>query len=88
MNLRETLLLSASAGCFILWVMEIRRTGNFTEHYWLIMLCLAFLLGFQYFRYQRKQKAGDQPAVPLRDKAQKPAVKPTAGGRAPRKGKK
>ncbi|WP_234733318.1 hypothetical protein [Tellurirhabdus bombi] len=67
-SLKETLLISASIGSFLIWFLETRTTGNFTENYWLLMLCLAFLLGFQYFRYQRKHKAGDQPAVPLRDK--------------------
>ncbi|WP_266367171.1 hypothetical protein [Tellurirhabdus rosea] len=75
-RLKETILVSMSIGCFILWIMEFRRTGNFGDHYWLIMLCLAFLLGFQYVRYQRKQKAGDQPAVPLRDK---PSTAPKPG---------
>jgi len=67
MKLSETLLVSASVGCFILWVMEIRRTGNFTDSYWLIMLCLTFLLLFQYVRTRRLERSGQGPVVPMKD---------------------
>ncbi len=42
----------AALGFFILWIMEIRRT-QFQESYWLLMLFLSCLLGFQYMRYRR-----------------------------------
>ncbi|WP_128545006.1 hypothetical protein [Larkinella soli] len=75
MKITETLLISASIGCFILWIMEFRRTGSFGEHYWLIMLCLAFLLGFQYVRTQRLNRSGQGPVVTFKQPKKKPTRK-------------
>jgi hypothetical protein len=67
----ESLVGWATLGFFILWVMEFRRT-QFQESYWLLMLSLSCLLGFQYLRYRRG-------AVPLLDKYDpKKEVKPKA----------
>jgi amino acid permease len=49
MKLSEILLLAASAGFLTIWIAEFQRT-SFAESYWLLMLCLAFLLAFQYVR--------------------------------------
>lgn len=76
MNLKETLLISASIGCFLLWILEFRVSQTLMGNYWLLMLCLAFLLGFQYVRYQRKYKAGDLPAVPMKDKKKPESPRP------------
>ncbi|WP_162794109.1 hypothetical protein [Runella rosea] len=72
----ESLVGWATLGFFILWIMEFRRT-QFQESYWLLMLSLSCLLGFQYLRYRRG-------AVPLLDKYDpkkevkpKPTVKPS-----------
>ncbi len=48
----ESMLGWASIGFLILWILEIRRV-DFKDSYWLIMLCLASLMGFQYMRYKR-----------------------------------
>ncbi|GAB3270324.1 hypothetical protein GCM10027347_40930 [Larkinella harenae] len=66
MKVKETVLGSLSLGCLILWVLEFRRTGTFREHYWLLMLCLAFLLAFLYVRGQRINPAGQKPSVPVK----------------------
>ena len=55
MKLSETLLLAAAAGFLILWIAEYQRT-TFTDSYWLLMLCLAFLLAFQYVRNKRLER--------------------------------
>ena len=52
MKLSEILLLAASAGFLTIWIAEFQRT-SFAESYWLLMLCLAFLLAFQYVRNKR-----------------------------------
>ena len=77
MKLAETVLVSTSIGCFILWVMEIRRTGNFTDSYWLIMFCLAALLGFQYVRTRRLERSGQGPVVPMKDPKPQTDAKPS-----------
>ncbi|WP_428665113.1 hypothetical protein [Runella sp.] len=66
----ESLVGWATLGFFILWVMEFRRT-EFQESYWLLMLSLSCLLGFQYLRYRRG-------AVPLIDPETKKEAKPKA----------
>ncbi len=55
MKLSEILLLAASAGFLTIWVAEFQRT-SFAESYWLLMLCLAFLLAFQYVRNKRIER--------------------------------
>ena len=55
MKLPEILLLSASAGFLTIWIAEFQRT-TFAESYWLLMLCLAFLLAFQYARNKRIER--------------------------------
>ncbi|MBU1820999.1 MAG: hypothetical protein KKG00_05745 [Bacteroidetes bacterium] len=48
-KLIKTLLLSASVGFLILWILEIYRT-DLSNSYWLLMLSLTFLLIHQYYR--------------------------------------
>jgi len=55
MRLSEILLLAASAGFLTIWIAEFQRT-SFAESYWLLMLCLAFLLAFQYVRNKRIER--------------------------------
>ncbi|HLL94102.1 MAG TPA: hypothetical protein VK404_03930 [Spirosoma sp.] len=38
-----------------IWIAEFQRT-SFAESYWLLMLCLAFLLAFQYVRNKRIER--------------------------------
>lgn len=64
MKLSEILLLAAAAGFLTIWIAELQRT-SFAESYWLLMLCLAFLLAFQYVKNQRLQ----------REKAVSPTIK-------------
>jgi hypothetical protein len=66
MKIRETVLISLSIGCLILWVLEFRRTRTFGEHYWLIMLCLAFLLAFMYVRGVHLNSVKQKPNVPVK----------------------
>lgn len=56
MKLRDTLLLSAALGCFILWIMEFRR-GSFADSYWLLLMSLGFLLTFQFVRVKQREAA-------------------------------
>lgn len=55
MKLSEILLLAAAAGFLTIWIAEFQRT-TFAESYWLLMLCLSFLLAFQYVRKQRLER--------------------------------
>ncbi len=55
MKLSEVLLLAAAAGFVTIWIAEFQRT-SFAESYWLLMLCLAFLLAFQYVRTKRLER--------------------------------
>lgn len=64
MKLSEILLLAAAAGFLTIWIAELQRT-SFAESYWLLMLCLASLLAFQYVKNQRLQ----------REKAVSPTIK-------------
>jgi len=48
----EQMLGWASLGFLVLWILEIQRV-DFVDSYWLLMLCLACLLGFQYLRRRR-----------------------------------
>ncbi|MGA0558380.1 hypothetical protein ACO2Q8_17095 [Larkinella sp. VNQ87] len=66
MKIKETILGALSLGCLILWVLEFRRTGTFREHYWLLMLCLAFLLAFLYVRGQRLNRPEQKPPTPVK----------------------
>jgi hypothetical protein len=59
----------ATIGFFILWLLEIRRVA-FKDSYWLIMLCLASLLLFQYLRSKRN-------AEPIMKNLKVPYNKPT-----------
>lgn len=52
MKLSETLILAAAVGFLILWIVEYQRT-DFADSYWLLMLCLGLLLGFQYVKNKR-----------------------------------
>lgn len=64
MKLSEILLLAAAAGFLTIWIAELQRT-TFAESYWLLMLCLAFLLAFQFVRTRRLE----------REKAVSPTIK-------------
>lgn len=55
MKLSEILLLAAAAGFLTIWIAEFQRT-TFAESYWLLMLCLGFLLTFQYVKNRRLQR--------------------------------
>ncbi len=68
----ESLLGWASLGFLILWILEIRRVP-FKDSYWLIMLCLACLLGFQYMRYKR----GAEPIIKNLPETKKQTIKPS-----------
>jgi hypothetical protein len=48
-KLLKTLLLAATVGFFILWVLELLRT-DLSHSYWLMMLSLTCLLLHQYYR--------------------------------------
>ncbi len=48
-KLIKSLLLAATLGCFMLWILELMRT-DLGNSYWLLMLSLTFLLGHQYYR--------------------------------------
>ncbi|SFC39921.1 hypothetical protein [Spirosoma endophyticum] len=74
MKLSETLLLAAAAGFLILWIAEYQRT-TFMDSYWLLMLCLAFLLAFQYVRNKRLE----------REKAISPTIKQMVENRKKKK---
>lgn len=56
MKLPETLTLAAAVGFLILWIAEYQRT-TFADSYWLLMLCLAFLLLFQFIRNRRIERS-------------------------------
>ena len=71
MKLSEILLLAAAAGFLTIWIAELQRT-TFAESYWLLMLCLAFLLAFQYVRNKRIE----------RDKIVSPTIKQMVNDRA------
>ena len=79
MKLPEILLLSAAAGFLTIWIAELQRT-TFTESYWLLMLCLAFLLAFQFVRNKRLE----------REKAVSPTIKQMVNDRkkSPESGRK
>lgn len=79
MKLSEILLLAAAAGFLTIWIAELQRT-SFAESYWLLMLCLAFLLAFQYVRTKRLE----------REKAVSPTIKQMVNDRtkAPESGRK
>ncbi|MGV3557091.1 hypothetical protein [Larkinella arboricola] len=66
MKISETVLGALSLGCLILWVLEFRRTGTFGEHYWLLMLCLAFLLAFMYVRGVHLNRPEQKPPVAVK----------------------
>ncbi len=55
MKLSEILVLAAAAGFLTIWIAELQRT-TFAESYWLLMLCLAFLLAFQFMRSKRLER--------------------------------
>lgn len=75
MKLRDTLLLAAAFGSFMLWILEFRR-ASFVDSYWLLLLSLAFLLGFQYFRIRQRET----------DKLISPTIKQMATDRQTKKG--
>ncbi len=60
----RTLFLFASAGFLVISISEYMRVG-FAESYWLMLLAVACLLLFQYFRLNDKarRRKPDHPAV-------------------------
>jgi Flp pilus assembly protein TadB len=76
MKLPETLTLAAAVGLLILWIAEYQRT-TFADSYWLLMLCLSFLLLFQFIRNRRIE----------RDKEVSPTIKQMAADRQKKKKK-
>ncbi len=64
LKLPEILLLAAAGGFLVIWIAEYQRT-TFGESYWLLMLCLSSLLGFQYVKNRRLE----------REKAVSPTIK-------------
>ncbi|GAB3745359.1 hypothetical protein [Spirosoma pomorum] len=76
MKLPETLTLAAAVGFLILWIAEYQRT-TFADSYWLLMLCLSFLLLFQFIRNRRIES----------DKEVSPTIKQMAADRQKKKKK-
>ena len=76
-KLIKTLLLAATVGCFLLWILEVMRT-DLGSSYWLLMLSLTFLLGHQYYRLKT------QPVPPTR----RPESRPEPGAVRPPKRRK
>jgi amino acid permease len=76
MKLPETLTLAAAVGFLILWIAEYQRT-TFADSYWMLMLCLTFLLLFQFIRNKRIE----------RDKEVSPTIKQMASDRQKKKKK-
>ncbi len=74
LKLGEVLLLAGGAGFLILWIAEYQRT-SFAESYWLLMLCLGCLLGFQFVKNKRLE----------REKAVSPTIKQMVDDRKKRK---
>ncbi|GAB3495780.1 hypothetical protein GCM10027341_13570 [Spirosoma knui] len=74
MKLSEILLLAVAAGFLIIWIAEYQRT-DFADSYWLLMLCLASLLAFQYVKNRRLE----------REKAVSPTIKQMAADRKKKK---
>lgn len=54
-KLSEILLLAGAGGFLVIWVAEYMRT-TFAESYWLMMLMLGCLLGFQYIKNKRLER--------------------------------
>ena len=73
-KLIKTLLLATALGFLVLWILEFRRT-SLAESYWLLLLCLVFLLSFQYYRLK----------VPLLPGQGDPKTPPPAPKSNPRK---
>ncbi len=74
LKLGEVLLLAGGAGFLILWIAEYQRT-SFAESYWLLMLCLGCLLGFQFVKNKRLE----------REKAVSPTIKQMVDDRKKKK---
>jgi hypothetical protein len=62
-KLIKSLLLAGAVGFFLLWFLEFRRT-SLADSYWLMLLCLTCLLGFQYYRLRQAAAAAATPAKP------------------------
>lgn len=71
-KLIKTLLLSASLGFFILWVLEILRT-DLSNSYWIILLSLTFLLIHQYYRLKIMPPKDTKATSPTRQGQSKPS---------------
>ncbi len=76
-TLIKTLLIAGAIGFFILWLLEYQRAG-IADSYWLILLCISCLLGFQYYRIRQGTTGiptGAKPKEPA-DSAPKKTVAP------------
>lgn len=54
-KLSEILLLAGAGGFLVIWIAEYMRT-TFADSYWLMMLMLGCLLGFQYMKNKRLER--------------------------------
>ncbi len=73
MSLKETLLLSAAVGFFLIWAGELFKGIPLKESYFWVMFSIACLLYFQYSKNVRsKEEASKKPDVVKRTPA-KPA---------------
>lgn len=62
MNLKETLLLSAAVGFFLIWAGELFKGIPIKESYFWVMFSIAALLYYQYSKNLRlKAEAAEKP---------------------------
>ena len=64
-KLARTILIALALGFLVVWVLEFRRAGLF-ESYWLLLLSIISLLGFQFSRLKAATSAKkDSKEVPV-----------------------
>lgn len=83
MKLRDTLLLFGAAGCFLLWILEFRRS-SFADSYWLLLASLGLLFTFQYYRIKRREaEKALSPTLKqmIEDRQKKGTIRPSASGK-------
>lgn len=68
MKIIDTILLSAGIGSLGLWLLEYRRIGFF-DSYWLLLVSLALLFGYQYVR-QKGRQANKEVSPTIRQMAE------------------
>lgn len=54
-KLSEIMLLAGAGGFLVIWIAEYMRT-SFADSYWLMMLMLGCMLGFQYVKNKRLER--------------------------------